>query len=460
MKSDLLFVSAARILTAVLSVAGLALVGVWAGPTALGELTRQLAVSLLVLTAFVQWLKSIIIRHWLSGERALVSILARCWLSVFGVLAVIGCTLAWVYRFDEVAVVGGIASLHVLVVGLHELALEVDRAELRLRSLAVGQAVRGFLGFAALGFLVSVGVDGLYLGLAWPAASCLALVAVQRAGLASLIHGQAASPRSSRSLTGGVIRYGVAAALSATLGTVMVSADRLLIAGLVNIEAAGVYALAYDVGHESTFAIGTVVNQVGFPRLVAIWERRPRVYVALRSLLERLELWMIAGGSVVVLGAVGLGDVIARILAPRGFGAEFASVLGASALLGVALAVKSFVVDVPILLARRNGGLVLSLVAAAACNVALGWPLISRYGIHGAVIASAIAYCIAVIGSQLVSGRVGDRRIRPGPATACRVGLLLGLAIFVVGSDGIHWDLAAALACVLIAGSAVIALRP
>jgi len=454
LRRDLLFVGAARLVTAVLSVAGLALVGLWSGATALGELTRQLAISLLALTALVQWLKSIITRHWQTGDQPHVATLVRRWL-VATTVTTVGASVALGQSRAEIAVIGLLALVHVLLVGAHEIALEVDRATLRLRALAAGQIVRGVAGFLILICLTAAEVRGLYLAVAWPAAAVAPLALTQRYALRHVILDRASYrpvPSLNRQL---MIRYGFAAALSATLGTVIVSADRLLIAALVNIEVAGVYALAYDLGHESTFAIGTIVNQIGFPRVVAFWERKPPMVDHVKALLTRLEGWIFLGGGVACASAALLGGSVAGFIAPNGYEDEFFAIFASSALLGVVLGLKSFILDVPILLARRNGGLVLSLMAAATCNVLVGWPMVRWYGLNGAILASATAYAVAIVGSEVVSRRIGGTCSAITSLNSRGLTLvLLGLTVPALVGEGLDgWRIVTAVGCLVIAGS-------
>lgn len=222
------------------------------------------------------------------------------------------------------------------------------------------------------------------------------------------------------------LRYGLPLVVTFALGWIIVSSDRLLIGWLLDVEAAGQYAVGYDLA-QSSLGILTVVHVAAYPLAVrAVETHGPtggRVQLAQNGeLLAGLALAAAAGLAVLAphVAAVVVGDEFRQATARLLPWVALAAALGG---------VKAFHFDLAFHLGRDTRGLVACGAAAAVANVGLNLLWIPRFGIDGAAYASVAAF---VLGAGM-SVWLGRRVFAMPPAIPL---LMRGVTIALVTAGG------------------------
>lgn len=193
------------------------------------------------------------------------------------------------------------------------------------------------------------------------------------------------------------LRYGLPLVVTFALGWVIASSDRLLIGWLLDVEAAGRYAVGYDLAQNSLGVLLAIVQVAAYPLAVrALEERGPEA--AQEQIRRNGELILCLALS----SAAGLA-VLAPQIAVVVVGAEFRDTtanllpwVGLAAAIG---GIKAFHFDVAFHLGRKSHGLVASGAIAALVNIVLNILMIPRFGLLGAAYATVLAYLSGSIAS-------------------------------------------------------------
>lgn len=246
------------------------------------------------------------------------------------------------------------------------------------------------------------------------------------------------------------LHYGLPLVVTFALGWIIASSDRLLIAWLLDVEAAGRYAVGYDLAQNSLGVLLAIVQVAAYPLAVrALEEHGPEA--AQEQIRRNGELILCLALS----GAAGLA-VLAPYIAAVVVGAEFrettASLLPWVGLAAAIGGIKAFHLDIAFHLGRKSQGLVASGAIAALTNVFLNILFIPRYGLLGAAWATMFAFALAM----LTSLKFG-RNIFPMPAFLPLFGRALVVATFVfmgaqLGSRMLFGNLSAVILGVMTGG--------
>lgn len=227
------------------------------------------------------------------------------------------------------------------------------------------------------------------------------------------------------------LRYGLPLVITFALGWIITSSDRLLIAWLLDVEAAGRYAVGYDLAQNSLGVLLAIAQVAAYPLAVRALEERGQV-AAQEQIRHNGELIL----CLAISSAAGLA-VLAPHIAAVAVGAEFrettARLLPWVALAAAIGGVKAFHLDIAFHLGRKSQGLLASAATAAALNIVLNLLLIPRFGLLGAAYATALAYLSGGAASLWLG-----RRVFPMPPLAPLVlrGLAVGLAVAAGGWAG------------------------
>jgi O-antigen/teichoic acid export membrane protein len=323
-----------------------------------------------------------------------------------------------------------------LALAAHEGVLEFARSDLlpsRYASLALVRAAGALACGAAL---IAMGMGGLgaVLGVATGAALGATL------GGVPLLRGARSGvydPEIGRTL----VAYGVPLTAGFALEFVLGTSDRLLIGWLVSTDAAGLYAVAYDIPRQM---LGTVTGSIvlaTFPLAVRAVEKSGLLGEAARN---QLRLNVIGISLVAFPAGVGLCLVVPN-LASVFLGAEYrTAVVQLTPLIVTGVALHSFRIyyfDHAFQLAKRPAGQIIAAGAAAAVNVGLNLLLLPRLGVIAAAYSTVGAYVVALIASFLLGRRLLSMPIPA--ATLVRIALasaVMGLGLApLVDRRGVVW---------------------
>lgn len=186
------------------------------------------------------------------------------------------------------------------------------------------------------------------------------------------------------------LRYGLPLVITFALGWIIASSDRLLIAWLLDVEAAGRYAVGYDLAQNSLGVLLAIAQVAAYPLAVRALEERGQV-AAQEQIRHNGELILCLALS----SAAGLA-VLAPHIAAVAVGAEFrettARLLPWVALAAAIGGIKAFHFDMAFHFARNSRGLLVGATVSAFVNVMLNLVLIPRFGLLGAAWANVAAY--------------------------------------------------------------------
>jgi O-antigen/teichoic acid export membrane protein len=217
--------------------------------------------------------------------------------------------------------------------------------------------------------------------------------------------------RASLALFTRLLRYGLPLTVTFATGYLVYGAGRIMLGWLVGVEAAGLYAVAYDITQQSILMLMTVVNLAAFPLAISKLERAGQA--AAREQLARNAGLLLAASVPATVGLIMLGQGVVDLFLGRAFRDSAADVLPIAAVAAFLQGVKLYYVDPVFQLARKTNAQIVPVVLSVAVNLGLNAWWIPRWGIVGAAYAALAAYAVG-----LVAGIVLARRVFPLPFPA------------------------------------------
>ena len=405
-------------------------------PEAYGAYALAFSASSLVQTGALTWLEAAMARFYARQEAAgdLGGHFATIY-RAFGVIALVvlagGGLVLWLVPLAaplKAAVAAGLVATPLR--SLVKLAQEHRRAAGRVGGSAlldIGQTAGAFLFGAGLAALGAGGAAPL-IGAGVASALCLVFVLSGELKLAS--QGAFEPPR-----VADYARYGLPVSLSLILALALAATDRFVLAGVLGPGSVGAYHAGYSLSSRTLDVLFIWLGAAGGPAAVAALERG-----GAKALAET------AGeqASVMVLiclpAAVGLALVarpLADVLVGEDLRAGAARVTPWIAFSGLMAGITTYYFHTAFTLGRRTGLLLLAMAIPAAANLALTLVLIPRYGLDGAVWATAASYLLGAFASAGL-GRLAmplpfpwDAVLRCGAAAAG-----MALAVMLCPSPG------------------------
>lgn len=207
-----------------------------------------------------------------------------------------------------------------------------------------------------------------------------------------------ADPSTARTL----LAYGWPLAANYGLAYVVNFSDRLLLASLAGVAAAGVYSASYDLTQQTVLVIMMVVNTAAFPLVATALERRGSE-AARDQLRVHIEV-LLALGLPATVGFAVLAPNLSRTLLGQEFRAGGA-VLAPIVAFAVFLAgIKAYYFDLAFQLGRRTTRQPWITAVAAILVTILNLLWIPTYGARGAAWATVAAFVVA-LGLSVAWGR-------------------------------------------------------
>lgn len=332
---------------------------------------------------------------------------------------------ATLYRAEAIFGVGaplvGGAILALLPISMElKLAVGAGLVAIPARSLAkMVQECRRAAGevraSAALDIAQSAGAFLFGLGLAWAGLGGAAPLA--GLAIASALCVIWTLPRELKQVPKGVFEreraisyaaYGLPVALSLILALALATTDRFLIAGFLGEASVGVYHAGYSLSNRTLDVLFIWLGMAGGPAAIAALERGGRPALQAQA-KEQVSLMLL----ICAPAAVGLA-LVAKPLADLMVGEDLrtgaAHVTPWIAASGFCSGLTTYYFHQAFTLARRTGMLLAAMALPAAANVGLCLLLIPRFGLDGAMWATAASY-----GLGLLSSLAFGRRVMPLP---------------------------------------------
>ena len=210
--------------------------------------------------------------------------------------------------------------------------------------------------------------------------------------------------RFDRARLGRYAAYGVPLSLSLVLALVLATTDRFVLAAFTDEATVGAYHAGYSLSNRTLDVLFVWLGMAGGPAAVAAFERGGlealrRTAVEQASLMALIALPAAAGLALVArpLAEVMVGPAL------REGAATVTPWIALSGLLGGA---TTYYFHTAFTLGRRTGRLLAAMAIPAGANVALNLLLTPRFGLQGAVIATAVSYGLGVLASAALGRRV------------------------------------------------------
>jgi O-antigen/teichoic acid export membrane protein len=323
-----------------------------------------------------------------TPERFLSSVLAG-FLAV--TLLVLAAALPAILWLDDAR------TRHLLLIGLVLLLIEAyGEIHLRLANARLQPTVYGRIGLVRAAVALAVGsalvalgdgAEGVLVGLAvgYAVASIRPSLRVFKGCGIGLV-----DPAILRRL----LIYGAPLVVTIAFDYVLFVADRLLIARLIGIDAAGIYAVGHDL---TNFTLGTVlviVNLAAYPIAVRAYEEGGLAQAAPKLRQNALLLWGL--GLPAAAGMAILAANITGVIAGPAFRESAVAVMPIIALAVLIQKSRTFYFDMAFQLTGRVGIQAVVSGAAAIVNLALNLILIPAMGLVGAAWATVAASALAL----------------------------------------------------------------
>jgi O-antigen/teichoic acid export membrane protein len=374
-------------------------------PEAYGAYALAFSVSSLVHTASFTWLEAAMARFY--AREAEAGALAAHFATLYRLFCVLALALplaaglvVWLLPLADglkVAITAGLVATPLR--SLAKLAQEHRRAAGRVRSSAlldIGQSAGAFAIGAGLAAIGAGGAAPL-IGAGLAAAACLAFVLPEELG--SVRGGRFEAARAKD-----YAHYGVPVALSLILSLALATTDRFMLAAFLDPASVGVYHAGYSLSNRTLDVLFIWLGAAGGPAAVAALERGGPEALK-RTAREQASLMLLIG----LPAAAGLALVarpLAELMVGEGLRAGAARVTPWIALSGLFSGLTTYYLHTAFTLARRTRLMLVAMAVPAGANLLLTLLLIPRFGLDGAMWATAASYGLGALASLVLGRRV------------------------------------------------------
>lgn len=307
----------------------------------------------------------------------------------------------------------------------HEINLELARSELapwRYGLLSLGRQCLFLIVGGSLAYL-GLGGEGLVAGLI---AGCVlpSLVSTTRHWRECSLRGASAS------IGWRLVKYGLPLTASVALTYVLSMSDRILIGWMIGTEAAGMYAVGYDLPRQTTGMLMMVVTLAAYPITVRALEQSGEA--AARAQLRKNIVLLMMIGMPATAGMAILSDEIASLVIGEEFRETAATIMPWIAVGALLQGTKVYYLDHSFQLAGKTVPQMWVALVAASISIIGNIILLPQYGVIAAAYTTVVAYLFAVILSYVLG-----RRVFPVPIPARELMLIsvatVGMIMFLVG---------------------------
>jgi O-antigen/teichoic acid export membrane protein len=323
----------------------------------------------------------------------------RLWLALalaVPIVAVIVLKFAPMAAPLKVAVAASMAA--VVVKSLTKLSQERRRAAGEVSGAALLDIVQTVGGFGLGLVLALVGLGG--------AAPILGMGGISLLCLAFVLPGDLRRIRGGRydaALAKAYAAYGLPVALSLILALVLSTTDRFLLAAFLNEQAVGVYHAGYSLGSRTLDVVFIWLGMAGGPAMIAALERGG--HPALKEAAHEQAGFMVLLTLPAAVGLALVGKSLAQVMVGPELSAGAGQVVPWIALAGWLSGVTTYYLLQAFTLGKKTMMLIGCMAIPAGANVALNLALIPRFGLDGALWATAASYGVGAVGAAILGRR-------------------------------------------------------
>jgi O-antigen/teichoic acid export membrane protein len=374
-------------------------------PTDYGAYAIGFSVMSLVHTCLFTWLEASMARFYAAepddaGRADLFATVYRSWLAVALVLPLVAGAVLFALPAPpglKLAIGAGLASI--LGRSLLKLAQERRRA---------AGAVAGYAWFDMAQIGGGFGLGALFALAGWGGAAPLAGGGVASALLLVIAlpseFGIGRRGRFERPRLFGYMSYGLPLSLSLVMSLALATTDRFVLAGYLNEASVGAYHAGYSLSSRTLDVLFIWLGMAGGPAAVAALERGGPAALR-RTALEQARLMAL----IAVPAAAGLALVarpLCALMVGPGLAAQAGAITPFIALSALFSGATTYYFHTAFTLGRKTRLLLVAMAIPAAANLILALALVPRFGLAGAVWATAASYGLGLLTSAGLGRRV------------------------------------------------------
>ncbi len=372
-------------------------------PTDYGAYALGFSVMSLMHTCLFTWIEAAMARFYMAepdeaGRANLQATLYRTYLVMLAALPVVAGFILLVLPVSmglKLAIGAGLASI--LTRSLLKLAQERRRAAGEVKGYAVFDMLQ-----TGGGFLLGGGLALLGLGGAAPLAGMgIASGILLFAALPSEI-GPARAGRFEKKRLHGYLAYGLPLSLSLVMSLVLATTDRFVLAAYLNEATVGAYHAGYSLSSRTLDVMFIWLGMAGGPACVAALEQGGEY--ALRVIARAQAELMLLIAIPAALGVALVSQPLAHLMVGPGLATQAAHVTPWIAIGALFSGMTTYYFHTAFTLARRTRRLLAAMAIPAVANLILTLILIPRFGLDGALWATAISYALGM-GASFGLGR-------------------------------------------------------
>jgi len=398
-------------------------------PSDYGAYALAFSVTSLVYLACLTWIEAAMARFYVAektdaGRADLQATLYRTFgVMMFAAPVVCGVIVTFLPISIELklAIAAGLVS--VVFRSLLKLAQERRRAAGEVRGFAVYDIVQ-----TGAGFLIGTALAFAGIGAASPlagagAASAICLVWALPGELKVARQGQFERNRLIK-----YAAYGLPVSMSLMMSLALATTDRFVLAGYLNEAAVGAYHAGYSLSNRTLDVMFIWLGMAGQPACIAALERGGRE--ALKKTATDQASMMILIALPASVGLMLVANPLAHIMVGPALADKAATVTPWIAIGAFLSGMTTYYFNTAFTLARRTRRLFFAIAIPAAANLVLVLALVPRYGLNGAMWATAASYAIGMVSSIALAK---DDIALPIPwATLAKAGVAAGAMALVV----------------------------
>ena len=373
-------------------------------PDQYGHYALALSVVMLVHTLTFTWLEAAMARFQpreaAGGNLAQhFATIYRAWFALAAVMGVMAVTLLIVLPLEgplKLALAFGLGAT--FAKGLVRLAQEHRRAAGRVASAAAVDMITTGGGFAAGVALAALGLGGAAPMAGMAAGFAVCMVWVLPSELKLMKGGKFETAR-----VGQYAGYGLPLAGSLILALVLSTTDRFLLAGFLNEQSVGVYHAGYSLANRTLDVMFIWLGSAAGPAAVAALEFGGRAELE-RTAREQASFMLL----LTLPAAAGLALVshpLCEVLIGESLREGAAQVTPWIAASGLFAGLTTYYFHTAFTLGKATRLLLVAMAIPAIANVILNIALIPRFGVMGAVWATAASYALGLIASAVLGRR-------------------------------------------------------
>ena len=197
-----------------------------------------------------------------------------------------------------------------------------------------------------------------------------------------------------RSIFKKLLTYGLPLTATFALNFVVSSSDRIMLGWLKSTEAAGLYAVGYDLAQQSLVMLMMVVNLAAYP--LAVWSLEEKGVQAAQTQLKQNCTLLLAIAMPAAAGLVILAPNIAHVILGESFRQSAARIIPLISLGAFLMGFKAYYFDLSFQLGQHTQSQTLIALISASVNILLNFWWIPKFGIYGAAYATIIAYALGL----------------------------------------------------------------